>query len=106
MTERAGYLLEVLTPGHEFTLYRGHRTGEPSVLVLGTTAEEATPESIERLAHEYALGTDLDSAWAVVPLSLSRDGSRSLLVLEDAGGEPLDRVVAPSSAGALELKPF
>jgi hypothetical protein len=103
MTEHAGYVFEILTPGHEFTLYRGYRAGEPSVLVRGTTAEEATPDSVERLAHEYALGTDLDSAWAVVPLSLGRQDGRPLLVLEDPGGEPLDRVVAGATEGRLEL---
>ena len=77
MTERAGYLLEVLTADSELTLSRGHRTGEPSVLVLETTAGEAAPEIVERLAHEYALGAELDSAWAVVPLSLSRHDPRA-----------------------------
>jgi predicted ATPase/signal transduction histidine kinase len=74
--------------------------------VLRTTAEEAPPESVERLAHEYALGTDLDSGWAVVPLSLGRHDGRPLLVLEDRGGEPLDRALACASEGRFELKPF
>src|SRR5262245_1155524 len=106
MTEHGGYRLEILTPGREFTLYRGHRSGEPSVLLLGTTAEGARPESVERLAHEYAFGTDLNSAWAVVPLSLSRHDGRPLLVLEDPGGEPLDRVMARATEGRLGVTAF
>jgi predicted ATPase/signal transduction histidine kinase len=106
MTERAGYLLDVLTAGHEFTLSRGHRTGEPSVLILEPTAEDPAPESVDRLAREYALGADLDSAWAVVPLSMSRHESRPLLVFEDRGGEPLDRVLSGVIGSRLDLRSF
>ena len=39
-------------------------------------------------------------AWTVQPLELVRDGGRAVLVLEDAGGEPLDRLLsAPMEAG-------
>ena len=106
MTEHAGYLLETLTAGREFTLYRRHRSGEAPVLLLETTAAEATPESVERLAHEHALGTDLDSAWAVVPLTLSRRDGRPMLLFEDPGGEPLDRLVARAPGSRLELRSF
>jgi serine/threonine protein kinase len=49
------------------------------------------PSSLERLYHEYGLKNELDSAWAVRPLELVRDGGRKMLVLEDPGGEPLAR---------------
>jgi predicted ATPase/signal transduction histidine kinase len=106
MTEHSGYLFEVLRPGDEFTLYRGHRPGEPSILALGITAPEVTPQRVERLAHEYALSTDLDPAWAAVPLSVGRHDGRPLLLLEDLGAEPLDRLLAGSAAGHLDLERF
>ena len=43
---------------------------------------------------------ELDEEWAVRPLELVRDGDRTVLMLEDDGGEPLDRLlVAPLQVG-------
>src|SRR5262249_45959205 len=39
------------------------------------------------------LRDQLDGAWAVRPLELVREHGRSLLVLEDPGGEPLARLL-------------
>ena len=76
-------------------LYRGQRADEKkaprSVLALRLTAEPPPPASVARLAHEYALKDHLESAWAVRPLELVRDRDRTILILEDPGGEPLDR---------------
>ena len=56
--------------------------------------------SLDRLAHEYGLKDELDEAWAVRPLELVREGGRTMLVLEDPGGEPLDRLLgAPMEMG-------
>jgi predicted ATPase/signal transduction histidine kinase len=106
MSEPSRYHLEVLGTGDQFTLYRGRRSGEPSVLAVGTrTADPAAP-GIERLAHEYALGTDLDRAWAAVPLSLARHDGRPLLLLEDEGGEPLDRILDRQDGRRLDVARF
>src|SRR5262249_61119397 len=35
----------------------------------------------------------LDGAWAVRPLALVREQGEMVLVLEDSGGEPLERIV-------------
>jgi PAS domain S-box-containing protein len=45
------------------------------------------------MEREYALAADLDSAWAAKPLALTRYEGRTMLVLEDPGGEPLDRIL-------------
>ena len=43
---------------------------------------------------------ELDGAWAVRPLELGRDRGRTALVLEDPGGEPLERLLgAPMEVG-------
>src|SRR5208283_5366542 len=68
----------------------GDRT---AVLVALPAAEHPSPSILERLAHEYGLKDELDGAWAVRPLELGRDLGRTILVLEDPGGEPLERLI-------------
>jgi predicted ATPase len=79
----------------EFVVCRGSRRAadgnRSAVLAVLPAAEHPAPASIDRLAHEYSLKEDLESAWAVRPLELVRDRDRTILVLEDPGGEPLDR---------------
>src|SRR5262245_5186423 len=63
-------------------------------------AEHLSRSSLDRLTHEYELRDQLDGAWAVRPLDLVRDPDRIMLVLEDVGGEPLDRLLgAPMEMG-------
>ena len=69
-------------------------------LVVLAAAEHPTPAVLARLAHEYELKDALDGSWAVLPLEFIRDNGRTLLVLEDTGGEPLDRQLgAPMEVG-------
>ncbi|MEA2780064.1 MAG: hypothetical protein QOK29_1608, partial [Rhodospirillaceae bacterium] len=70
----------------------GHRN---AVLVVLPAAEHPTPGSLNRLTHEHGLKEDLDSAWAARPLELVRERGRTMLVLEDPGGAPLDRLLGP-----------
>jgi hypothetical protein len=50
--------------------------------------------------HEYELKDQLDGSWALRPLDLLHDAGRSALVLEDAAGEPLERLLgAPMEVG-------
>jgi len=73
---------------------------QTSVLAVRPTAEHPTSVSLDRLAHEYGLRDELDSAWAARPLELVREGGRTLLLLEDRGGEPLKRLLgAPMEVG-------
>ncbi len=64
-----------------------------AVLIVDLAAELPAPGDLDRLAREYELKDELDSAWAARPLELVRERGRSLLVLEDPGGEPLDRLL-------------
>jgi serine/threonine protein kinase len=68
----------------------GNRT---AVLAVVPATEHPTQGTLERLAHEYGLKDELDGAWAARPLELVREHERPLLVLEDPGGEPLDRLL-------------
>src|SRR5882724_4123406 len=70
-----------------------HADADGSVLAVLPAAEHPTPATLDRLAHEYGLKEELDGVWAVRPLELIREGGRTMLVLEDPGGEPLERLL-------------
>src|ERR1700758_3976990 len=101
MIDISSYTLESLRKDAEFVLYRGQReTGH--ILVVAPLSKQSAQGTLGRLEHEYALRTRLDPAWAVLPLALVRDNGRTVLVLEDPGGEPLNRLLERP----LELTPF
>src|SRR6266478_6291720 len=92
------YTLDTLHRHGEFVLCRGHpRTGTnphpPSVLVLMSRSEHPPIESVRMMEHEHSLRAELDAAWAVRPVELTQHDGRTVLVLEDPGGEPLEQLV-------------
>ncbi|WP_094781160.1 AAA family ATPase [Paraburkholderia ribeironis] len=90
----AGSSAQVLWEDGERTLCRVRSgVGSDSVLIARTADEHPPSAVLDRLAHEFALKDHLDSAWAVRPMELVREDGRSSLVLEDPGGEPLERLV-------------
>src|SRR6266404_2170020 len=102
-----GYVLELLRESTDFTLYRGRQHGNPSpVLAIALSAEQPSPHSLRRLEHEYSLAAELDPAWAAKPLALTRHEGRTILLLKDPGGEPLDRVLERNQGQPLELTRF
>jgi serine/threonine protein kinase len=73
-----------------------------TVLVVLPATEHPAPATLDRLAHEYGLKEELNIAWSARPVELLREHGRTILVLEDPGGEPLaQRIGAP-----LELEHF
>src|SRR5215467_5328646 len=64
-----------------------------AVLIVLPANDHPSRSSLDRLTHEYALKDELDGAWAARPLDLVRDAGRTMLVLEDAGGEPLESLL-------------
>jgi serine/threonine protein kinase len=86
---------EVIWEDSERVFCRGHSHGDDTTLVLAVlpAAEHPASATLDRLAHEYGLKEELEGAWAVRPLELIRDGGRTMLVLEDPGGEPLERLL-------------
>src|SRR3989441_1273572 len=96
--------LQVLSDDGERVLCRGWRSeGNASArLAVIPVAEHPAPASLDRLAHEYGLREELDSDWAVRPQDLVRERDGTVLVLEDPGGQPLDRVLGvPMETGKL-----
>ncbi|SHG48132.1 AAA family ATPase [Bradyrhizobium erythrophlei] len=95
---------QVLWEDGDRVFCRGWRLGadgnRSAVLAVLPSAEHPAPATLDRLTHEYGLKDDLDAAWAARPLELIREGGRTILVLEDPGGEPLDlRLATPMDVG-------
>src|SRR5580704_18646045 len=94
MIELSRYELEALREDREFVLYRGGKNVQlPSILVLIPVAEFPPLESLERLEHEYSLRQELDPAWSARPLTMARHWDRTVLVLEDPTGVPLEQLL-------------
>jgi predicted ATPase/signal transduction histidine kinase len=103
ITDLSAYALERLRGDTEFVLYRARSDADTRhILVLAPASEQPSYSTLKRIEHEYALRTELDPAWAVLPFALVRDKGRTLLALKDPGGQPLDRLLERP----LELKQF
>ena len=105
--ELAAYTFETLRRDGEFIVYRGHHRRHtdarpPSLLALTPVLERPALASLRRMEHEYAFQAELDPGWAVRPLALASHEGRTMLVLTDPGGEPLERLLGPPMA----LPPF
>lgn len=74
-----------------FTLSRGLGDGLAPILLVAPAGDYPALESLQSLDHEFALRTELNADWAARPVELLRRGVQQMLVLEDHGGEPLER---------------
>jgi PAS domain S-box-containing protein len=97
---------QILWEDGERAFRRGWRLDDDgkrrAVLLVAPAADHPSRSSLERLTHEYELKDELDATWAARPLDLVREANRTVLVLEDAGGEPVDRLLG----GPLEVGRF
>jgi len=92
--ELSTYVFYALRKDEELVLYRGRRDDDASqVLVLSPVAEYPTRESLKRLERGYSFREELDSTWAARPMAIARHWDRTVLVLEDPGGVPLDHAL-------------
>jgi PAS domain S-box-containing protein len=99
------YVFEALRNDEELILYRGQSKDDTSqVLVLSPAAQRFTPESLRRLEHEYSLKEELDPSWAARPMAIASHWDRTVLVLEDPGGVPLDQLLGHPLDIALALR--
>jgi serine/threonine protein kinase len=104
MAEPSEYALEPVRNSAEITLYRARQRGNPAPLLV--VAPTALLRSLRRLEHEYSLAAALEPAWAAKPLALTRHEGRTILVLADPGGEPLDRILDRDGQAALDVPRF
>src|SRR5258708_10433773 len=103
----SGYVFETLREDADFTLDRGRQNDNPSpVVAIALSAEHPSPHNLRRLEHEYSLAAELDSAWAATPLALTRHEGRTILLLKDPGGQPLDLVLERDEGQPLDLTRF
>ena len=102
--EISEYVRECLREDEEFILYRGRASEAevPTVLLLTPASSRPAPESLKKIDNEYSFRDDLDATWALRPLLLSQYDGQKVLVLEDPGGEPLDRLIQ----GPAEIRQF
>jgi PAS domain S-box-containing protein len=107
MAEDSGYMLEALREEADFTLYRGRALGNPApILALAVATQHPSPDSLQRLEHEWSLAAELDAAWAAQPLALTRYQGRAALILKDPGGEPLDGLINQHKGRPIDLTRF
>jgi PAS domain S-box-containing protein len=103
--ELSQYVRETLREDGEFVLSRGEHSkqpGSPSVFLLVPASMQPALETLKKIEYEYSLRDELDSAWAVRSLALSEHCGQMTLVLEDPGGETLDRFLP----GPMEMTRF
>src|SRR3954454_4801965 len=97
---------QVLWEDGERVFSRGWRLDDNgnrlAVLLVAPAADHPSRSRLDRLTHEYELKDELDGAWAARPPAFMRDAVRAVLVLDDPGGEPLDRLLG----GTMEVERF
>ncbi len=99
--------LSILREDEEFILYRGEYWSQPgsaSVLLLAPSSSKPSVETLKKLEYEYSLRDEIDSAWAARPLAVTKHLGQIAIVLEDPGGEPLDRLLLGPLALATLLR--
>src|ERR1700722_5296545 len=107
MAEGLEYELEPLREEAGFTFYRGRqRSDQLPIFAVAAAAEQPSPQSLRRLEHEFTLARELDARWAIQPLALTRHEGRATLILDDPGGEPLDRVIERHKGQPIDLTRF
>ena len=105
MIELLRYVFEPLRKDEDFILYRGRSNEDGSqVLVLAPLAEYPASEILKWLEHAYSLREELDPTWAARPIGIARHWDRTVLVLEDPGGVPLDQLLGRQLDLAVSLR--
>ncbi|XXX82647.1 AAA family ATPase [Sorangium sp. So ce134] len=87
-------ITETLHEGQKTSLLRAIRSADGCPVILKVLdPRRSRPKDVERLKHEYAIGKALSHEAIVAPLALETYEGLPALVLEDFGGEPLDRCI-------------
>ena len=107
IAEDSAFVLEPLCERADFTLYRGRERGkETPILAVAVAAAQLSSQGVRKLKHEFSLATELDAAWAAQPLTLTNYQGRTVLILKDPGGEPLDLVIERNQSQPIDLTRF
>ena len=88
---------QVLWKDSERVFHRGWRLDDEgkrrAVLLVAPAADHPSRLTLDHFSHEYELKDELVGTWAVRPLELVREANRTMLVLDDEGGEPLEMLL-------------
>ena len=105
MTELSRFTFEVLRQDEESVLYRGRSTdGSSRVLLRLPTSQHPALQNLKGLQRAYTLKDELDPAWAVRPIEFANHWDRTVLVMEDPGGVPLDQLLGQPLDLAFSLR--
>jgi serine/threonine protein kinase len=105
VTELSRFAFEVLRKDEHFILYRGRsKDGSSQILLHSPTSRHPTLQNIKRVEQAYCLKEELDPAWAVRPIEFAWHWDRTVLVLEDPGGVPLDQLLGQPLDLAFSLR--
>jgi serine/threonine protein kinase len=103
--ELSRFTFEVLRKDEHFILYRGRTAdGSSQVLLRSPTSQPPTVANLKRLEQAYSLGEELDPAWAVRPIEFATHWDRTVLLMEDPGGVPLDQLLGQPLDLAFSLR--
>jgi len=102
--ELSAYALHPLREDEEFILFRGRpiQAEAAPILLLAPALKCPALDTLEKINLEYALRNELHPTWAVQPRDLAQYNEKTVLVLVDPGGEPLDRLIH----GPMEIEQF
>src|SRR6266508_6883676 len=94
-------IAETLHESGGTTMYRAVLCADRrSVILKVVDPRRCAPRALDRQRREYEIGRSLDLAAVARPLALVTHQGMPALVVEDSGGEPLDRVAAgPMATG-------
>ena len=105
MTDLTSFTFERLWDDGELVLFRGERVaGLGPVLLVAPALRQPVPETIAGLRQAFSIAGELDPAWAARPLELVHHEGRIALLMEDPGGEPLERLLGPPMAPSQFLR--
>ena len=108
MVDLSRYELKALRTEGDLILYRGKSRGDHSqILILCPVGQRPSAENLKRLENEFSLKEELDPSWAAQPLGMATYWDRTVLVLQDPGGVPLEsafgaRASFPDAGGGCE----
>jgi serine/threonine protein kinase len=94
MNELTNCEVDIVGGDGEFVVSRV-RSGEdlPPSILFSPALERPAPASLAKLERSYALRGELDPSWAARPVELVNYQGRPSLLMEDRGGEFLDKVI-------------
>jgi signal transduction histidine kinase len=103
--ELSRFTFEVLRKDEHFILYRGRTTdGSSQILLRLPTSQHPALQNLKGLQRAYTLKDELDPALAVRPIEFANHWDRTVLVMEDPGGVPLDQLLGQPLDLAFSLR--